>query len=234
MQLEPANPQTLPVRTLNTASFFFAFCSLVYELLLSQAMSITYGSTNQSYIYVVGCYLFGMGAGAWISDKKIISRHPLQALLRAEYVLCALFLFGFYFILLTPSFLDFSSNVALWGSHAFALLLCTLIGIMTGFEVPLLLQLSPPTQSARILALDYVGGFLASLLFIYFIPFLGLIRTAHMTPLINLAVCWMLLIQNRNISRKTTTLLSLVCGILTLLFICADMIEVWIRMFLFF
>src|SRR5207248_11058350 len=61
-----------------------------------------------------------------------------------------------------------------------------LIGVLVGLEIPLLMrimkdQLDFKELVARVLAFDYVGALIASLLFpIFLVPKLGLVRTSLM------------------------------------------------------
>src|SRR5207248_8411828 len=69
-----------------------------------------------------------------------------------------------------------------------------LIGVLVGLEIPLLMrimkdQLDFKELVARVLAFDYVGALIASLLFpIFLVPKLGLVRTSLMFGFLNAGV----------------------------------------------
>src|ERR671916_797476 len=69
-----------------------------------------------------------------------------------------------------------------------------LIGAMVGLEIPLLMRILKDHLDfkelvARVLAFDYVGALVASLLFpIFLVPKLGLVRTGLLFGLLNAAV----------------------------------------------
>jgi predicted membrane-bound spermidine synthase len=83
------------------------------------------------------------------------------------------------------------------------------IGILVGLEVPILLRILEAGSSVRVavsqvLAVDYIGALIGSLLFpLLFLPYLGLVRTSAMLGLLNLAVAFLALhIMREEISRR--------------------------------
>ena len=69
--------------------------------------------------------------------------------------------------------------------------LTTIIGALTGFEIPLLVRILKkyyPLKSnlAYVLSLDYIGALLATLLFPFLLlPFAGIFRTSLVFGLVN-------------------------------------------------
>jgi spermidine synthase len=86
-----------------------------------------------------------------------------------------------------------------------------IIGVLVGLEIPLLMRILKDELDfkdlvSRVLALDYIGALVASLLFpIFLVPKLGLVRTSLLFGMMNAAVAlwatWLLepLISNRKL-----------------------------------
>lgn len=172
-----------------------AFCSLIYELLFAVAISISLGGTNTNYILAIGFFLFGMGVGSLLQPKRF-GKKKLLIFASIEILLCVVFLSGFYLILLSPFAFDFFSiSEYYWPVRVLSALFCLLVGLLSGTEIPFLLDLAESKDAGKIIAFDYWGSFLASLLFsIWLIPHLGVILVAHLVPLLNLIAVTVLLI----------------------------------------
>lgn len=163
-----------------------AFCSLVYELLLGQILSAFLGNTILRYSVTVGLYMAAMGLGAYLAKEASVSKTVSQ-LLRVE---LALTLFGGGAVLLM--FLLFAAHVPPVLFLAIAHLYIILIGVLTGFEIPLLITLgnkSRPDSENIVLGVDYLGAFLGAILFaFYFYPTLGLVASTFVLGLLNALV----------------------------------------------
>jgi len=133
---------------------------------------------------VIGCYLFAMGVGSWLS--RFLTRGLVARFISIE--LMVGLVGGFSSALL---FLAFSYT------HAFRLLLYAvvlIVGILVGLEIPLLMRILKDRFQfrdlvAHVLTFDYLGALGASLLFpILLVPRLGLVRSALLFGIINAAV----------------------------------------------
>jgi spermidine synthase len=62
-------------------TFVLAFCSIVYELLLGQALSAFLGNTVLRYSVTIGLYMMSLGIGSMIAEGRFVAR-PAVALLR--------------------------------------------------------------------------------------------------------------------------------------------------------
>jgi spermidine synthase len=154
-----------------------ATCGLVYELVAGTLASYLLGDSVTQFSTIIGAYLFAMGLGSWLS--RYVRERILDTFVRVE-ILVGL-VGGSSAALL---FLVFGEvvhfRVALFG-------VVGLIGVLVGLEIPLLLRLLQDRLElrdlvARVLAADYVGGLLASLLFpLFLVPRLGLIRTSFLS-----------------------------------------------------
>jgi spermidine synthase len=171
-----------PVLFLNV--LVVATCGLVYELLAGTLASYVLGDSVTQFSLVIGIYLSALGVGAWLS--------------------------GFVEQGLARVFVEVELGVALIGGASGPLLFIAfgqvgyfplvlygtvfLIGVLVGLELPLLMrivkdQLDFKELVSRVLAFDYLGALLASVLFpILLVPKLGLTRTSLVFGLLNAAV----------------------------------------------
>jgi len=161
-----------------------ATCGLIYELLAGTLASYVLGDSVTQFSLIIGIYLFAMGVGSWLSgfiDKGLARRF-------VDIELAVAILGGFSAPLLFISFSRVSYFYAVLYFVVFA------IGVFVGLEIPLLLRILKDKIEfkqlvSRVLAFDYIGALLASILFpILFVPRLGLIRTSLIFGMLNAAV----------------------------------------------
>jgi spermidine synthase len=171
-----------PVLFLNV--LIIATCGLVYELLAGTLASYVLGDSVTQFSLIIGIYLFSMGVGAWLS--RFVERELPRRFVDVE--IAVALLGGFSAPLLFLSFAHLSYFQAVLYGTVF------LIGTMVGLEIPLLMrilkdQLDFKELVARVLAFDYVGALIASLLFpLFLVPKLGLVRTSLLFGMLNAAV----------------------------------------------
>ena len=161
-----------------------ATCGLIYELLAGTLASYVLGDSVTQFSLIIGIYLFAMGVGSWLSrfiDKGLARRF-------VDIELAVAVLGGFSAPLL---FLTFS-RVGYF--YAVLYFLVFAIGVFVGLEIPLLLRILKDEIEfkelvSRVLAFDYIGALVASILFpILFVPKLGLIRTSLIFGMLNAGV----------------------------------------------
>ena len=199
-----------------------ATCGLIYELLAGTLSSYVLGDSVTQFSLIIGIYLFAMGVGSWLS--KYIEKNVAEKFIDIE--LAVAVLGGFSAPLLFLTFAAISYFQIILYSMVF------LIGVLVGLEIPLLMrilkdELDFKTLVSRVLALDYVGALVASLLFpIFLVPKLGLNRTSLLFGMLNAGVAiwatWLLepLIKtNVNILRVKGAVIIL---LLLIAFIKAD------------
>lgn len=173
--------------------FIIATCGLVYELLAGTLASYVLGDSVTQFSLIIGIYLFAMGIGSYLS--RFIERHLAEKFIDIEYAVAVLG--GVSAPLLFFSFANLSYfQVVLYGT-VFG------IGTLVGLEIPLLMRLLKDYLDfkelvSRVLAFDYIGALVASLLFpLFLVPRLGLIRTSFLFGIFNAAVglwgTWLLL-----------------------------------------
>ncbi len=174
--------------------FILAFCSIVYELVLAQALSAFLENTVLRYSVTIGLYIFSMGLGALISEGRML-KHPVIVLLRIE-ILLTLIGGGAIILLHSVDLLHLSRLIFSVLAH----ILIILIGILTGFELPLLMELrnrEKENSENLMLAFDYAGAFTGTIIFAFiFYPKVGLIPTAFIVGFMN-AVAGLLLFTQR-------------------------------------
>lgn len=164
--------------------FIIATCGLIYELLAGTLASYVLGDSVTQFSIIIGLYLFAMGVGSWLS--RFIENNLAERFIDVE--LAVAILGGVSAPLLFLSFAALSYfSLVLYG-------VVLGIGILVGLEIPLLMRILKDELDfkeliARVLALDYVGALVASLLFpILLVPTLGLVRTSLTFGILNGAV----------------------------------------------
>jgi spermidine synthase len=161
-----------------------ATCGLIYELLAGTLASYVLGDSVTQFSLIIGIYLFAMGVGSWLS--RFIEKGLARRFVDIE--LAVAILGGFSAPLLFLSFARVSYFYAVLYFIVFA------IGVFVGLEIPLLLRILKDEVEfkdliSRVLAFDYVGALLASILFpILFVPKLGLVRTSLIFGMLNAGV----------------------------------------------
>lgn len=165
------------------ATIILAFCSIVYELLLGQMLSAFLGNTVLRYSVTIGLYMCSMGIGALLAEGRF-REHPLRSLIVIE---IGLTLAGGFSIVLLFALSYLSPPTLLFSAIAHGMIV--LIGILTGFEIPLLMYLrneQRPDSESRVLGVDYVGAFMGTLAFaIWMYPSFGLVPTAFLIGSLN-------------------------------------------------
>ncbi|MGM9991814.1 MAG: polyamine aminopropyltransferase [Candidatus Bruticola sp.] len=166
--------------------FVVATCSLIYELLAGTLASYLLGDSVLQFSTVIGTYMFALGLGSWLS--KFIEKDLNTKFVRLQLAIgtCG----GVSAALL---FLTFGyTNAASFRFILYAAV--SIIGMLSGLEVPMLLRILKDKLEfkellSQVLSLDYIGSLIASLLFpLFFVPFLGLIRTSAFFGFVNIVV----------------------------------------------
>ncbi len=198
--------------TLLVTVFIIAVCGLIYELIIGTLSSYLFGNSATHFSITIGLFMSAMGVGSFISRR--INRSLLGWFIWVE---LAVGLAGgasaalLYAVFATSDFF----YVAMAG-------LILLIGSLIGMEIPLLMRLlggwaALKDTLANVLALDYLGALVASLLFpLVLLPQLGVLKTSFVVGLLNL------LIVGANIWLFRSYLphwrpLALLAGVITLL-----------------
>jgi spermidine synthase len=195
-----------------------ATCGLIYELLAGTLASYVLGDSVTQFSLIIGIYLSAMGVGSWLSgflDKDLAKRF-------VEIELAVAVIGGFSAPLL---FLTFA-NVSYFSIILYATVFG--IGTLVGLEIPILMRILKDELDfkklvARVLALDYVGALVASLLFpIFLVPKLGLTRTSLIFGILNAGVgIWGTWLLENLITKRAVNLLRIKGFIIVILLVIA-------------
>ena len=181
---EPPNKLGAGPLILLTAALLISACGLVYELVAGALASYLVGDTITRFSTVIGTYLFAMGVGAWLA--RYVRGDALARFVEIE--IATGLIGGFSAMLL---FAAFAAN-ALFEPLLYGIVF--IVGALVGVEIPLLLRLLKGRLEfedlvSRVLSLDYLGALVASLVFpLWFVPALGLVRTALAFGILNVLV----------------------------------------------
>lgn len=179
----------VPARTrrllLLASVFVVAHCGLLYELIAGAVSSYVLGDAVTQFSLVIGVFLCAMGLGSYA----------------AKFVKTDL-LYRFVTIEIWLGLLGGTSSVSMFAVSALApglfpvffYSLCVALGGLVGLEIPLLVRLLRKSHDegaaiSDVLALDYFGALVASILFPFVVlPYVGLSRASVVFGLMNLAV----------------------------------------------
>ena len=164
--------------------FVIATCGLIYELLAGTLSSYVLGDSVTQFSIIIGVYLFAMGVGSWLSG--FIEKHIAEKFVDIE--LAVAILGGFSAPLLFFAFAKLSYFSFVLYGIVFG------IGVLVGLEIPILMRILKDELDfkdliSRVLAFDYIGALVASLLFpLFLVPKLGLNRTSLLFGMLNAAI----------------------------------------------
>lgn len=171
-------------RILIFSIFIAGLCSIVYELLISTTSSYFMGDSIKQFSITIGLYMAAMGLGSYLS--RLLNKRLLLRFIQVEIILGLLGGLSVPLLYLAYAYTDVY--------YPSMLLLIISIGTLTGLEVPLLTRLLEDYDELKInlsnvLALDYFGALLATLLFPFLIlPFLGTFTASLFFGLLNMSL----------------------------------------------
>lgn len=195
--------------------FVIATCGLVYELIAGTLASYLLGDSITQFSTIIGCYLFAMGIGSWLS--RYVTKNLLGFFIKVE-VLVGL-IGGCSAALLFILF----EHV-----YSFRLLLyfvVAVIGILVGIEIPILLRILKDRFEfkdlvSKVFTFDYIGALFASILFpMVLVPYLGLVKSSFLFGIFNTMVAiWVLYAIKEEIPAKKLHKLSAIAVLIALMF----------------
>ncbi len=165
-------------RALEAVSALVAFSSFVQELALAQTLTATLGGTLLRYSTTIGLFAFSLGMGAYSYAHAPDRFRSRRAFLVLQVLMVALGAFG-------PAMVELCDPVArggvAWLWQVLSYLPVIAIGYVSGFELPLLMDVPRSARGGtRILAADYFGMFMGSMLFpLFLLPLLGVFGAAQ-------------------------------------------------------
>ncbi len=202
-------------RLLLFSVFVIATCGLIYELVAGALASYLLGDSVTQFSTIIGAYLFAMGIGAFLS--KYIQKHLITTFIAVEIMIGIIGGFSAAVLFVLFEFVS-GFKFLLYGE-------VMLIGTLVGLEIPLLMRIMKDEFDFKdlvgnIFTFDYIGALLASILFpLLLVPQLGLIRTALLFGLFNVAVAiWSTYAFKANITTRATSLrISAITALIALL-----------------
>ena len=187
-----------------------AFCSIVYELLLSNTLAIVTGSYVWWQTLTVAVFIGGLGLGAYLSEKI---KNYYQVMVRVELALsflgaiCVVYVYLFHGAFKFFDTIFFLNNEYYSPAYLqnvfflkilFFLIIQTLtlsIGILSGFEIPLMMKIAHAElgenekEEHYILGVNYIGTLVGTICFAYFLlPKLDVVKAGAVVATINLFV----------------------------------------------
>ncbi len=181
-------------------TFCLACCSLLYELLIAEAIASLATNMVVWYSLTIGLYLVSLGIGAMQSKrfflKGIQGAYGLFTVEIGLSFLGAISLIALYLghMLMSYFWVRGLYSLSLWIFYLVAFLLVIAIGFLSGLELPLIITMAKEIfpqkdMTNRILASDYFGSLIAGLIFpLYLIPRWELINISFFIAGINLII----------------------------------------------
>lgn len=174
------------------ASGIVSICGIIFEVLFGAAGSYLLGDGVKQYTLVISLFLTGMGIGASISEK--VTKKLILSFVWIEYLIGLIGGFSTFLLFGITAYLSSGTDAL------FLYSVTLLVGTLTGVELPILIRKANDIgetlnrSAARVLFSDYAGGLIGGLLFVFLLrPELGLVKTAFVVAIINVAVAlWLL------------------------------------------
>ncbi len=182
-------------------TFLVSFCTIIYELVYAQLLTVIFGGTVLRYSITIGLFLFCLGVGSFLYnylekyDKK-------KFFVFVEIGLSVVGFFGVVFIIFLNSYFGFLP-------HLLRVILSNipiaLIGILSGLDLPLLSFFAGEKSSvySQVLGVDYFGSLAGTVIYsLVLYPYQGLIFSSAIVAFTNLFVAlllFMFLYRKRNI-----------------------------------
>jgi spermidine synthase len=195
------------------ASFLLSFCSLLYELVYAQILSVTIGGTKSQYLITISLFTSALGLGSLCCNYFFKNIKTENLLFIVEMSLIILGSIGPFFIVWLLQ-AKAETNLIYGIKILLSYFVIFIIGFLSGFEVPCLLRIIKESHG-KVLAWDYFGMLAASILFPFlFLPQLGTAASTLFVANINAII----LIWLKPDSKRSFHLLAYLVNFL--LFIC--------------
>ncbi|MBC2607193.1 polyamine aminopropyltransferase [Pelagicoccus albus] len=215
MNTDPSKPSPVsetsakawPTVVIGLVMFVMGGCGMAYEYTLSKLASDILGNSVQQWAMVIAIMLFCMGLGAeiqrYISDRRVVEVLGISQIALA-------ILGGFGPLAMLHVFSAFPAHFILT-----QYLLISAIGVLVGFEIPLLTrineQFSDDVKSnlARILKMDYIGALIGALVWVFLLfRYFSMVQTSLILALTTLASASLFVATFRKSAAKSGLILS--------------------------
>jgi spermidine synthase len=216
-------------RVLILSVLIVASCGLGYELISSALASYLLGDSILQFSSVIGCYLFAMGIGSWLS-KYVKDEDVLNRFIDVELLVALLGGVSAAVLFLVFAWLSAPFRAALYVG-------VFVIGLMVGMEIPLVMRVFNQRKTefreivSRVLTFDYLGALAVSLVFpLLLAPKLGLLRTSFLFGILNASVAlwttWLFRAEVRRPGERAARA-GIVIGLLGLGFLYSGSMTAW-------
>jgi spermidine synthase len=212
--------------TLLLLMFSTGFCSMIYELAMAQFLAALMGNVMGRFATTLGVYVFGLGLGSILFEPKNEKQDGLL-FFKAE---VALFLVGLaspFLLIGLHRIAGTNPSIVLYGAH----LLIFAIGFLSGFELPILASLigrGETSSDANALSADYIGMFLASVVFpLLLFPYVGLGAALWIATLLNLVAAFVTYRLVGGKSRVPLVALGLLAVVNVAFILKSDLLHSW-------
>jgi len=209
MTIEKSASLRASVVNIYILSLILSACSLLYELLIAQTLTIIVGNMVVWYSLTVGTYLAAMGVGVLFcgTNKRLRGWTSLfhveitLSVLGALFVILLRLAHSLYIMANSTTPMPTDAPLTIVAFFAFAFILTFLIGFFTGMELPLLIDLGNSLSknkhvTNRVLGWDYMGSLVAGLVFpLALLPFFQLHMIGFLVAALNLIVAMYILCQ---------------------------------------
>ncbi|MDP2731249.1 MAG: hypothetical protein Q8O55_12340 [Dehalococcoidales bacterium] len=198
-------------------TFIVAFCSIVYELLMAQALTLMTGNSVVRYSTTIGLYLASLGLGAFLCGDRRLAR-AMGTLWKVEILLsvvggAAVAFLYFSHMLYAYLMMNMYKTIGLILFFTFSYGVIAVIGLLSGFELPLLIHIREEEKEKTansVLGVDYFGSLAGGITFaLVLLPYLGVLRTGFATAILNVSAALVLLTYMRGMPRKLFAIFSL-------------------------
>ncbi|MBA7630659.1 hypothetical protein ES703_38183 [subsurface metagenome] len=188
-------------------TFILAYCSIVYELVMAQSLSAFLGDTVLRYSTTIGLYLASMGIGAFLCRGRLV-RDSVYSLVKIEILLAVVGGFCVVYLYLLDILSPLASIFFIL-SHS----LIITIGILTGFEIPLLIEIRRREKEGTtnsVLGITYIGALSGTIIFpILLLPTVGVLTIAFLAGSLNAVGGLLLLFKKDTEARRSFLFLLL-------------------------
>lgn len=193
--------------TLYIITCFIAGYSILYELIIAQSLSNITSNTIVWYSVTIGIYIGSMGLASLLQRKIVKNGDILIALFEIEILLSIVGA-------LSPILIAFGKELGQSVFFTIAVITISLVGFLTGLELPLLMELGQKYNkkniSNRILGVDYMGALGGSLIFpLFFVTRYNLFATTFLVAIGGTLVSLIIIIHYKK-TKKIETALSVV------------------------
>jgi len=220
--------------TLYLLSCVLAFSSILYELTVAQTLVNLADNVVIWYSLTIGLYIGSMGVGAMFCSR-VFKQGAWRSLFRVE---CFLTLIGCFSVMIIHlahmvmmnlwSQTHYAFSMIIFYGTAVAVIIC--IGLLTGFELPLLIRICNQIKSEdnainRLLASDYFGSLLGALMFsLILLPRFDIFSMSLFVATTNLAAAMFIFVSIRDVEvRIKWGLPDMIALVLTISLLCVGM-----------